>query len=44
MCKERNIMPACSWITKNKNQEVQSAMFELDWNQGTPEDRGVYYG
>jgi len=44
MCKERNIMQACSWMTKNENQEVQSACSELDWNQGTPEDREVHYG
>jgi hypothetical protein len=31
-------------MTKNKNQEVQSARSELDWNQETPEEREVHYG
>jgi hypothetical protein len=34
----------CSRMTRNKNQEVQSACSELDWNQGTPEEREVHYG
>jgi len=28
---------------KKKNQDVQSACSELDWNQGKPEDREVHY-